>query len=139
MATTESDIKKAVVLLLNRYGSLTTGEVKDLLNTVMPFDDSDKQLSSTRNEPLILQRIGNIVSHQKEDIKTYCNQSYQIDKSIKPAKWTLLTGMSTNDTIRPLDDNEIETRQQQTKQFKPRQIDWKRISEKRSELGMSGE
>lgn len=37
MATTESDIKKAVVLLLNRYGSLTTGEVKDLLNTVMPF------------------------------------------------------------------------------------------------------
>lgn len=65
MATSESDIRTAVSLLLRQYGSLTTSEVKELLNTVMPFDNDDMQPSRTRAEPLITQRIGNIVSHQK--------------------------------------------------------------------------
>lgn len=138
MATTENDIRTAVVLLLNKYGSLTTSEVKALLDTVMPFDDDDLKLSQTRNEPLILQRIGNVVSHQSENIKSYCNQLYQIDKSEKPARWTLLTGISTNNTIKPLSKTEIESKKQ-TKQFKPKKIDWSQIAEKRTELGISGE
>lgn len=139
MATTENDIKTAVVLLLNKYGSLTTSEVKELLNTVMPFDDDDLKQSQTRNEPLILQRIGNVVSHQQENIKTYCNQLYQIDKSEKPARWTLLTGISTNNTIKPLSNSEIEIKKKQTKQFKPKKINWCQITDKRTELGIYGE
>lgn len=66
MATTENDIRVGVILLLKQYGSLTTNEVKDLLDTVMKFDEDDLLPSPSRsNETLIKQRIGNIVSHQK--------------------------------------------------------------------------
>lgn len=63
MATSESDIRKAVSVLLNQYGTLNTTDVKKLLETVIPFDEDDKESSVTRTEPLIMQRIGNIVSH----------------------------------------------------------------------------
>lgn len=80
MATSESDIRKAVSVLLNQYGMLTTKQVKKLLNTVIPFDDDDKELSNTRNEAKIMQRIGNVVSHQRLEKqfynkKTNCNKS----------------------------------------------------------------
>ncbi|EFQ58064.1 hypothetical protein HMPREF9176_2295 [Streptococcus downei F0415] len=65
MATSESDIRKGVSVLLNQYGTLTTNDVKKLLETVIPFDDDDNEPSNTRNEPKIMQRIGNVVSHQK--------------------------------------------------------------------------
>ena len=48
----------------------------------MPFDEDDRMMSNTRNEPLIIQRIGNIVSHQTENYKIYLD-TYAIDKSGK--------------------------------------------------------
>ncbi len=139
MATSENDIKNAVALLLTRHGSLTTTEVKRYLDTVITFDAQDIEQSKTRNEPLIMQRIGNVVSHQKEVVQVYCNQLYQIDKSATPAKWTLLTGMSTNGTLRPLNNTEIETCKLQAKNFQPRKIDWEHLSQKRTTLGVLGE
>ncbi len=78
MATSESDIRKGVSVLLNQYGTLDTTEVKKLLETVLPFDEDDIEPSSSRSEPKIVQRIGNIVSHQTETIKVYYD-TYQID------------------------------------------------------------
>ena len=139
MATTESDIRNAVAILLNKYGSLSTSEVKQLLETVMPFDKDDQKQSNTRNEPLILQRIGNIVSHQNKDIEYYCNSLYQIDKSIKPAQWTLLTGLSSNQNIKPLCQQEINKRKEASRKFVTKKIDWEQITEKRTAVGMNGE
>ena len=89
MATSESEIRNAVSLLLRQHGSLTTTEVKNLLHTVVNFDGEDMQMSETRlAEPLIMQRIGNVVSHQIENIAIYNN--YSIDKTVKPAVWSII-------------------------------------------------
>lgn len=76
---TEGEIRGAVRLLLERYGRLTTTEVKEKLEEVLAFDDEDRIVSTVRNEYMILQRIGNIVSHQVEDIKTY-DEGFTVDK-----------------------------------------------------------
>lgn len=54
MATSESDIRKGVSVLLNQYGTLDTTEVKKLLNTVISFDKDDNEPSLTRSEPKII-------------------------------------------------------------------------------------
>ena len=105
MATSESDIKKAVSILLRQYGSLTTSEVKGLLNTVMPFDNDDLQPSRTRSEPLITQRIGNVVSHQKEGIRVY-DETYVIDKTVQPAVWSILVGLQSQNTLDRISDED---------------------------------
>lgn len=138
MATTEDDIRKGVSVLLSQYGSLNTSEVKKLLDTVIPFDDDDKLPSPTRAEPLIIQRIGNVVSHQKETVKVYMGM-YQIDKSTQPAIWTLMQGLESMGTLEKLDAVEIERKKNKRSQFVPRKIDWQGLNDTRSELGDQGE
>ena len=138
MATSEGDIRKAVALLLNQYGKLSTSEVKKLLQTVMPFDEDDKVMSNTRNEPLIIQRIGNIVSHQTEVYKTYFD-TYAIDKSGGKAYWYLLTGLSSNNTLDVLSDDDLKRRQELRSRFVPKKIDWQSLNGSRAELGKYGE
>ncbi|HHW6502803.1 TPA: DUF3883 domain-containing protein [Staphylococcus aureus] len=138
MATSEGDIRKAVALLLNQYGKLSTSEVKKLLQTVMPFDEDDKVMSNTRNEPLIIQRIGNIVSHQKEVYKTYFD-TYAIDKRGGKAYWYLLTGLNSNNTLDVLSDEDLKRRQELRSRFVPKKIDWQSLNGSRAELGKYGE
>ncbi|MCI2948321.1 DUF3883 domain-containing protein [Staphylococcus caledonicus] len=138
MATSERDIRKAVALLLNQYGRLETSEVKKLLQTVMPFDEDDKMMSNTRNEPLIIQRIGNIVSHQTEKYKTYLD-TYAIDKSDRKAYWYLLTGLNSNNSLDILSDKDLKRRQELRSRFIPKKIDWQSLNESREELGKHGE
>ena len=138
MATSESDIRKAVSILLKQYGSLTTSEVKQLLYTVMPFDNDDIQMSSTRNEPLITQRIGNVVSHQADQISRYDN-SYVIDKSVRPATWSILVGLESHKTLGKLPDEEVQKRKLRRRSFTPQKIDWQELSNRRTELGRLGE
>lgn len=138
MATSESDIRKAVSLLLRQHGSLTTSEVKKLLNTVMPFDNDDLKMSKTRSEPLITQRIGNVVSHQKDDICTYDN-TYIIDKTMKPATWSILIGLQSKDTLHRISNEEVQKRKVRRRTFKPQKIDWNELNHRRTELGRLGE
>lgn len=138
MATSEGDIRKAVALLLNQYGKLSTSEVKQLLQTVMPFDEDDKVMSNTRNEPLIIQRIGNIVSHQTEEFKTYLD-TYGIDKSNGKAYWYLLTGLNSNNSLGILSDEDLKRRQELRSRFVPKKIDWQSLNGSRAELGKYGE
>lgn len=138
MATTETDIKKGVSILLNDYGSLTTSEVKKLLNTVLNFDEDDKEPSSTRSEPLIIQRIGNVVSHQKDPVEYYFD-TYQIDKTTKPATWSLLQGLKSNGTLNKISNKSLESKQNSKSQFSPKKIDWESVNENKSILGNLGE
>lgn len=138
MATSESDIRKGVSVLLNQYGTLNTTEVKQLLNTVIPFDEDDNEPSATRNEPLIIQRIGNVVSHQKEDIKEY-QDTYLIDKNNKPAVWSLLIGLKSDDTLKRISEDKIDELKNLRSQFLPKKIDWQGLNDTRTELGRLGE
>lgn len=138
MATSEEEIKKAVVVLLEQYGSLSTTEVKTLLNTVMPFDSDDQKQSATRNEPLIIQRIGNVVSHQQEKVKRYYDL-YEIDKNSRPATWSILRGLKSSNTLSRISVNEVKNKKTSQKQFVPKKIDWESVNSSRSELGMLGE
>ncbi|WP_290079328.1 DUF3883 domain-containing protein [Lactobacillus taiwanensis] len=139
MATTENDIRVGVILLLKQYGSLTTNEVKDLLDTVMKFDEDDLLPSPSRsNETLIKQRIGNIVSHQKTAIKNY-EGAYQIDKTHQPAIWTALVGLRSKGTLRALTPQEIKNRKNLRSRFIPKKIDWENLNGRKSKLGLLGE
>lgn len=138
MATSEPDIRKGVALLLRQYGSLTTNEVKQLLETVMPFDEDDMRMSHTRNEILIMQRIGNIVSHQKEDVQEY-EDSYIIDKTQKPAIWSALKGLKSLEGLKPISDNEVNHIQKVRNNFSPQKIEWDAINYKKTETGRQGE
>ncbi|EFQ56484.1 hypothetical protein HMPREF9176_0267 [Streptococcus downei F0415] len=138
MATSESDIRKGVSVLLNQYGTLTTNDVKKLLETVIPFDDDDNEPSNTRNEPKIMQRIGNVVSHQKNEIETYYD-TYSIDKTVKPARWSILVGLKSNQTLTVITDKEIKRRTEIRTKFLPKKIDWQGLNGRRTELGRLGE
>lgn len=138
MATSEANIRIGVSLLLNKYGALNTSEVKKLLNTVIPFDSDDKRKSKTRNEMLILQRIGNIVSHQNTNKKIYLN-SYMVDKTNKPAQWILLKGLKTSNTLVKISSADLKKRKKLSRKFKPKKIDWQKINNKRSSIGIAGE
>lgn len=139
MATSEGNIRKAVAVLLNQYGILTTDEVKKLLNQVIRFDADDLQPSNSRpNEIAIIQRIGNVVSHQKEKIKFYLD-SYAIDKTTQPATWYALSGLKTNNTLKKVDNKRIEKLQTLREKYIPKKIDWDNLNSSRSELGYKGE
>lgn len=122
MSTSEDDIRKGVVALLEEYGALDTSEIKKKLGYVLPFDKDDIKMSKTRNEMLIMQRIGNIVSHQKLDFDTYLD-TYAIDKSFTPAKWFLLDGLKTNETLKPLTEKKIKSKKAGKRKLKPRKAD----------------
>lgn len=79
----EKEIRAVIRPLLEKYGGeLTTSEIKERIGEVLILDKDDMKMSETRNEILIMQRIGNIVSHQTEPVKTY-EESFTVKKSDK--------------------------------------------------------
>ena len=134
MAHTEAQIRRAIKPLLTVYGELNTSEIKNLLSTVLDFDDEDKILSSTRNEILIIQRIGNIVAHQTDMVKAY-QEGFVLDKNFRPARFTLLNPISK----KALQEPEIEEIKKKTKQFTARKVDWEKARDRNNEIGDQGE
>lgn len=85
----EKEIRQAISTLLQRYGDLDTAEVKTRLSEVLTFDADDKRASPSRpGECKIIQRIGNIVSHQSKPFYIY-EEGFAVDKSKNPALFTL--------------------------------------------------
>ena len=136
MAHTEAQIRRAIKPLLTVYGELNTSEVKKLLETVIIFDEEDKQPSKTRpNETLIMQRIGNIPAHQRNvKIKDY-EEGFRVDKNYSPAKFSLLNPIS-NDVIQPA---EVKTIKEKTRRFIGRKVDWEKVRDRNNEIGDQGE
>ena len=113
---------------------LNTSEVKKLLHTVLEFSEEDNIPSTTRNEVLIIQRIGNIVAHQQETIKIY-DEGFVLDKSSRPAKFSLLNPISQA-VIPPA---EIITIKEKTRRFIARKVDWEKARDRNNEIGDQGE
>ncbi len=134
---TEAEIRRAIKPLLDKYGQLNTSEVKQKLDEVLIFDEEDKIMSKTRNEMLIIQRIGNIVAHQTDIIKYY-EEGFIVDKSHRPALFIAITGI-TKKKISPISDNEIKKRKEKSKQFVGRDVDWAKKHEDNQEIGNMGE
>lgn len=135
MAHTEAEIRRAIQPLLTAYGELNTTEVKDLLHLVLEFDEEDREYSSTRNEMKIMQRIGNIASHQAEPVKTYEEDGFILDKTCSPAKFTFWNPLSRQ----PLPPEEAGKMKHRAKRFAAKRIDWEKAGERRSALGRLGE
>ena len=135
MAHTEAQIRRAIKPLLTVYGELNTSEVKNLLDTVLAFDDEDNTPSNTRQgEVLITQRIGNIVAHQKELVKIY-EEGFVLDKNYSPAKFSLINPISET-VIKP---TEITIIKEKTKRFIARKVDWEKARDRNNEIGDQGE
>jgi len=134
MAHTEAQIRRAIKPLLTVYGELNTSEVKNLLDTVLTFDAEDNIKSKTRNESLIIQRIGNIVAHQGEKVKIY-EEGFIVDKNHRPAKFFLINPIS-NKVIQP---DEVTTIKEKTRRFIGRKVDWEKVRDRNNEIGDQGE
>lgn len=135
MAHTEAEIRRAIKPLLAAYGELNTTEVKHLLHMVLKFDREDMEYSPTRNEMKIMQRIGNIASHQTETVKVYEQEGFILDKTCSPAKFILCNPFSQQ----PLSSEEVREIKHRTRRFAARKIDWEKVEEKKSLLGRLGE
>lgn len=135
---TEKEIRTAIRPLVELYGVLNTSEVKQKLGDFLEYDEEDRQLSSTRNEMLVIQRIGNIVAHQIETIKTY-QEGFIVDKSTKPARFCAITGLSDNITTLPEEEVRKRISRKTQKERKGRIVDWNAVDEKRTLLGLLGE
>lgn len=133
-AHTEAEIRRAIKPLLTVYGELNTSEVKKLLHTVLEFSDEDQIPSTTRNEILIIQRIGNIVAHQAEVVKTY-DEGFVVDKSTRPAKFYLLNPIAQ--TI--IQQAAVTTIKEKTRRFIARKVDWEKARDRNNEIGDQGE
>jgi len=133
-AHTEAEIRRAIKPLLTVYGELNTSEVKKLLHTVLEFSEEDNLPSTTRNEILIIQRIGNIVAHQGETIKIY-DEGFMLDKNSRPAKFSLLNPISQA-VIQP---EEAIIIKEKTRRFIARKIDWEKARDRNNEIGDQGE
>lgn len=133
---TEADIRRAIVPLLDQYGALTTTEVKQRLSEVLEFDDEDRIPSRTRNEILIIQRIGNIVAHQASPVQTY-DEGFVVDKTVRPARFIALRGLGGEKAVLTKDD--IRARRQRTRAFTARKVDWDAVHRENTELGNLGE
>jgi len=134
MAHTEAQIRRAIKPLLTVYGELNTSEVKNLLDTVLTFDAEDNIKSKTRNESLIIQRIGNIVAHQGEKVKIY-EEGFIVDKNHRPAKFFLINPIS-NKVIQP---DEVTTIKEKTRRFIGSKVDWEKVRDRNNEIGDQGE
>lgn len=135
MAHSEAEIRRAIKPLLTIYGELNTSEIKSLLHTVLEFDEEDRILSKTRRaEMLIIQRIGNIVAHQSDEIKTY-KEGFVLDKKASPAKFKLINSL-TQQTLQP---SEINVLKEKTKKFTAKKIDWEKARDRNNEIGDQGE
>ena len=104
------------------------------MHTVLEFSEEDNIPSTTRNEVLIIQRIGNIVAHQQETIKIY-DEGFVLDKSSRPAKFSLLNPISQA-VIPP---EEITTIKEKTRRFIARKVDWEKARDRNNEIGDQGE
>lgn len=136
---TEGEIRKAVKVLLEAEGELNTTEVKQRLNEVLTFDEQDKQMSTTRNEMLIIQRIGNIVAHQTE-VKHNYPEGFCVDKSKRPAIFTATAGIGNN--IKPISEADVKKRKKsatKNRQKTYRKVNWEFVNERRSSIGQAGE
>ena len=133
---TEAQIRSAIVPLLDQYGELSTTEVKQRLSEVLPFDAEDKMPSSTRNELLIIQRIGNIVAHQASSFHIY-EEGFAVDKAVRPARFIALRGLGSEKSV--LTHEEIQARRTRTHTFAARKIDWAAVHRRKTALGHLGE
>lgn len=133
---TESEIRKAIRPLLDKYGELNTTEIKKRLQEVLVYDADDKVQSKTRKEIMILQRIGNIVAHQKKEKKIY-SEGFIVDKKSKPAKFIALDGVGKN--IKPLSADKITQRKGKITAFTGKKIDWSKKRERDTDIGNMGE
>ena len=131
---TEAEIRRAIKPLLTVYGELNTSELKKLMHTVLIFDEEDNKPSKTRNETLIMQRIGNIAAHQTEKIRIY-EEGFEVNKSTRPAKFTLYNPISKA-VIPSAQAAKIRKR---TKKFQARKIDWEKVRDRNNEIGDQGE
>lgn len=136
----EGDIRRAIRPLLDLYGELSTTEIKKNIEEVLTFDSEDLEMSSTRNETKIIQRIGNIVAHQNQDKKIY-PEGFMVDKTLKPAMFYPVTGLS--DKLKPLDEKTRKAKKKKAVQGRKQRIAKKRDylaeQENHSELGALGE
>lgn len=132
----ETEIRKAIRPLLDKYGELNTSEIKLHLEEVLTYDDDDKISSSSRNEIMIKQRIGNIVAHQQETVKEY-TEGFLVDKKYKPAKFIAIEGIGKNK--KALSNSEITKRKNSSHIFTGRKIDWSKKRERDADIGNMGE
>lgn len=138
---TEGQIRVAIRPLIEMYGELTTSEIKQKIEEVLVLDEEDKKLSETRNEILIIQRIGNIVAHQSEEVKFY-DEGFIVDKSFRPAKFFAVKGINQEKV--KISDNEIQKRKREASRTETerkiyKKIDWNLENERRTALGQLGE
>ncbi len=132
----EAEIRRAIRPLLDKYGELTTSEVKSKLDEVLVFDEDDKMMSQTRNEMKIIQRIGNIVAHQNCE-KEYYSEGFIVDKSVKPAKFIAVVGVGPN--IAPISQDEVIKRKDKEVKFRARKVNWSEKRLRNDEVGNMGE
>ena len=132
----EGDIRKAVRLLLDKYGEINVTEAKEMLHEVLEYDEEDKEMSSSRNEIKILQRIGNIASHQTTEQKIY-REGFMLDKKYEPARFTAIKGIG--DSKKKISKTQINARKKKSKTFKGRKVNWGELREKNDDLGNLGE
>lgn len=136
----ENEIRRAIRPLLELYGELNTSQIKEKLEEVLDFDDEDKILSDTRKEIKIIQRIGNIVSHQIQVVKTY-SEGFIVDKTETPAKWYATSGLSSD--IDKVSNDIMERKKRVAKKMSTthnfRKINWQLENERRTNIGLLGE
>ena len=141
----ENDIRKAVRILVEKYGELTTSELKEKMPEVIEYDRDDLKKSSTRNgESMILQKIRNIASHQGQNKKIY-DEGFCLTKNVpgpdgkKQAVFSAITGIG--DKVKEISKAEIQKRKKDA--AKPqrtiKKIDWNAVNERRTEIGAKGE
>lgn len=138
---TESEIRKAIKPLIELYGSLNTSEIKQKLSEVLEYDKEDLIQSQTRNEPLITQRIGNIVAHQGATRQIY-NEGFIVDKSYSPALFMPIKGLSGEEEEFPeeeLNDRKEKAKEKEEKRITYKKINWNLENERRTEIGAMGE
>lgn len=136
---TEGDIRRAIKPLVEMYGELDTSGVKQHLDEVLDFDSDDCTPSTTRKEMLIIQRIGNIVAHQGEDVKVYA-EGFIVDKSTKPARFIAARGFTGKE--KGITEVEITAKKKKSEKSKRRiykDTDWDGKNERRTALGKMGE
>ncbi|MCK8606981.1 DUF3883 domain-containing protein [Apilactobacillus ozensis] len=135
--TSENDFKRSIAMLLTKYVSLTTEDIKKKIGEVVVLDKQDLEMSKTRNEPMYKQRIGNIVSHMKSNVVNIYN--YQIKKGNGgkiPTTFTLLT--SKDDDIKPVPQSDIKDKKVENS-FKPIKINWNKKISNNNNIGRRGE
>lgn len=101
-----------------------------------------KKKSKTRNgEVRIIQRIGNISSHQKETFKIY-PEGFALDKSKHPAVFKSIVGLTKNvrvKTKREIIKTRNISKKHSFREKKYIKLDWNLLNERKSSLGVLGE